>query len=232
MSRPSVRPPATTGREGRTTPAPTSSPTLTPRRRRQGPSKGDLKEAAILDTAWRLLGQKPISAITVDELASGAGISRSTFYFYFDGRDAVIRALAGRTSSELERTILAVLEAGRPDRASIAAMIRNLLAHWQANGWLLRAMDTMAQHDDELRAFWTGITERVVGHMAAGIDRERASGAALPGPPDSLDLAWALTDMYWRAAQQASLDPPSKQKDQRLVETLTIVTLRALYGGA
>ena len=33
-------------------------------------------------------------AITIEELASGAGISRPTFYFYFDSREAVIRALS------------------------------------------------------------------------------------------------------------------------------------------
>ena len=63
-------------------------------RRRGRPSKGDLKEAAILDTAWHLLAEKPVTAITIEELAAGAGISRSSFYFYFDSRDAVVRALA------------------------------------------------------------------------------------------------------------------------------------------
>jgi len=44
--------------------------------RRRGPRKGDLKEAAILDTASELLGRKPLSEITTEALAKGAGISR------------------------------------------------------------------------------------------------------------------------------------------------------------
>ena len=44
--------------------------------------------------AWELLAVKPIGEITIGELAAGANISRPTFYFYFDSRDAVVRALA------------------------------------------------------------------------------------------------------------------------------------------
>src|SRR5689334_12591062 len=69
--------------------------------RRRGPRNGDLKEAAILDTAWELLAEKPLSLITIEDLASGAGISRSSFYFYFDSKEAVIVALSGRVADEI-----------------------------------------------------------------------------------------------------------------------------------
>jgi hypothetical protein len=36
--------------------------------------------------------------------------------------------------------------------------------------------------------------------------------------------------MYWRAGQQASLRPESAPDDDRLVETLTVITLRAIFG--
>ncbi|HKT02116.1 MAG TPA: TetR/AcrR family transcriptional regulator, partial [Rugosimonospora sp.] len=75
--------------------------------RRRGPRKGDLREQAILDTAWRLLAVKPASTITVDELAAGAELSRSSFYFYFDSRDAAITALAARTAGELRSAVSA-----------------------------------------------------------------------------------------------------------------------------
>src|SRR5262245_14216226 len=67
-------------------------------------SRGDLKEAEILDCAWELLGHKAFSELTVDELAKGVGISRPTFYFYFESREAVIRALAERVADELRDT--------------------------------------------------------------------------------------------------------------------------------
>src|SRR5262245_31819762 len=78
----------------RTRPAPVS-------RRQRPPRKGDLREAAILDRAWALLAEKPLSHITIEDLVSGARISRSSFYFYFESKDAVIRALAARVEGEI-----------------------------------------------------------------------------------------------------------------------------------
>jgi hypothetical protein len=45
-----------------------------------------------------------------------------------------------------------------------------------------------------------------------------------------MDLAVALTNMYWRTGQQASLEPDSAAADERRIETLTSITLRAVYG--
>ncbi|HEX3794840.1 MAG TPA: TetR/AcrR family transcriptional regulator [Acidimicrobiales bacterium] len=208
-----------------------SGATQTPtRRRREGPSKGDLKKDAILDTAWQLLGTKPMTAITIDELSTGAGISRSSFYFYFDSRAAVIRALADRTSVELSQSIRTALTAATSPHDAITALNRTLLARWRANGPLMRAMDVLAENDDELRAFWRGVTDDVVRAGAQSIEDERAAGRALPGPPSAMDLAVALTNMYWRSGQQASLEPGSEKDDEHLIETLTAITLRAIYG--
>ncbi|MCU1616028.1 MAG: regulatory protein TetR, partial [Frankiales bacterium] len=61
-------------------------------RRRARPS-GEDREAAILATFERLLAERPLSAVSVDDLARGAGISRPTFYFYFPSKDAVLLTL-------------------------------------------------------------------------------------------------------------------------------------------
>jgi AcrR family transcriptional regulator len=199
-------------------------------RRRGGPRKGDLKEAAILDTAWRLLAEKPVTAVTIEELAAGAGISRSSFYFYFDSRDAVVRALAARMSTELRETVVGAMKSDVPAGDAIRAVIAGLMERWRLHGPLMRAMDVLAQSDPESRSFWSQVTDAVVMEAAAVIDRLRATGTALCGPPTSLDLAWALTHMYWRAGQQASLGSGTTHNDDQLVETLTIITLRAIYG--
>jgi AcrR family transcriptional regulator len=218
----------TTVRSASTVTAPAS--TGASGRRRAGPSKGDLKEAAILDTAWRLLAEKPVTAVTVEELATGAGISRSSFYFYFDSRDAVVRALASRIAGELEETVVGAMTADVSAREAVRAVIAGLLERWQRHGPLMRAMDALAQSDPELRRFWSEATDTVVREAAAIIDRLRETGAALSGPPSSLDLAWALTHMYWRAGQQASLGPGTPDQGHQLLETLTVITLRTIYG--
>lgn len=68
--------------------------TTTPRSRRTtSHRKGDATERAILDTAERLLADVPLADISVADLARGAGISRSAFYFYFGSKNDVVLAL-------------------------------------------------------------------------------------------------------------------------------------------
>jgi TetR/AcrR family transcriptional regulator, ethionamide resistance regulator len=210
-----------------TSDSPDTAP-LTTGRRRRGPTKGDLKEAAILDTAWRLLAEKPMASITIDELAAGAGISRSSFYFYFTSRDEVIRALARRITGELNEAVLAPMRTDRPVREVITAVITNLLARWRIHGPVLRAMDSLSEDDSELWAFWASISGSAVAEFASAIDRERALGRAPEGPPSSVDLVWGLTHLYWRAGRQLSLGAGSSD-EAALVETLTIMTIRTIY---
>src|SRR5688500_5015616 len=72
------------------------------RGRRAGRPTGDDRELAILATAERLLGERTLREISIDDLAKGAGISRPTFYFYFPSKDAVLLALLDRVVSEAD----------------------------------------------------------------------------------------------------------------------------------
>src|SRR4029077_19443864 len=71
----------------------TASSTRAPRGRRSSRPSGDDREQAILATAERLLEERALADISVDDLAKGAGISRPTFYFYFPSKEAVLLTL-------------------------------------------------------------------------------------------------------------------------------------------
>ena len=71
----------------------TVGPTRTLRGRRSSRPSGDDREQAILATAERLLEERPLADISVDDLAKGAGLSRPTFYFYFPSKEAVLLTL-------------------------------------------------------------------------------------------------------------------------------------------
>src|SRR5204863_2300854 len=71
--------------------------------------RGDDRERAILETAERLLAERPLHEVSIDDLARGAGISRPTFYFYFPSKDAVLLALLDRVVAEAELMSAGVL---------------------------------------------------------------------------------------------------------------------------
>ncbi|MGJ5691915.1 helix-turn-helix domain-containing protein, partial [Streptomyces pratensis] len=66
------------------------------RGRRTTERKGDVRERAILDTCEALLAHKGYDAMTVGDVAQGAGITRGALYFYFGSKQEVVTALVAR----------------------------------------------------------------------------------------------------------------------------------------
>ncbi|HEX3277846.1 MAG TPA: TetR/AcrR family transcriptional regulator, partial [Thermoleophilaceae bacterium] len=102
---------------------------------RRGARKGDLKEEAILATCERLLGEKSLGEIGVDELAAGAGISRPTFYFYFESKTAVLRALVERLADQMYAEAAAWLaREGDSPELTISRSIEAGAEQWREHG--------------------------------------------------------------------------------------------------
>lgn len=187
-----------------------------------------MKEAAILDRAWALLGEKPLSLITIEDLVSGAGISRSSFYFYFESKEAVMRALAARVADEI-RDVFAQARFAQSE-ADVRRSIAGYLARWRTKGHVLRAMATLVESDAALRDFWQGVTEELLDEAAAALDAQRREGRLLPAPPASKDLVRALFAMLWRTGYELSVRPTSRAEEKRIVDTLATVIVRSCTG--
>ncbi|EUA43724.1 HTH-type transcriptional regulator EthR [Mycobacterium xenopi 4042] len=83
----------------------TLSPVRASHSRRSARPSGDDRELAILATAERLLEERSLAEISVDDLAKGAGLSRPTFYFYFPSKDAVLLTLFERVIVEADSAL-------------------------------------------------------------------------------------------------------------------------------
>jgi AcrR family transcriptional regulator len=200
-------------------------------RSRRGPSKGDLKEQAILETAERLLVEKSVHELGVEEIAKGAEISRPSFYFYFESKYAVLQALVDRV---VRRTYEA---AGRwltrddePPEEAVQRAIQATAEHWREHGPILRAAVQTWGAVPEMGRFWEGITAGFVEAAAGMIERERRAGRAAAGPPSAKALATALIWMNERSFYTASIGATPSVANEELVETLTTIWLRAVYG--
>jgi TetR/AcrR family transcriptional regulator, ethionamide resistance regulator len=201
----------------------------TPGVRRQGPSKGDRTSQAILDTAERLLAERDLSAITIDELASGAGISRSAFYFHFESREAVLYLLADQVLKELfESAEVATSRRGGEPADAIRTAIAGNLAIWRRHGPVLRAAVRARETDPAMRRFWADVARRFVTAAAAQIEADREIGIAPPGPPTARQLATALVSMNDEVFYHQSRARRSGDRD--IVETLTTIWARSIYG--
>jgi TetR/AcrR family transcriptional regulator, ethionamide resistance regulator len=193
-------------------------------RRRSRPRKGDLKEEAILATCERLLGEKPLAEIGVDELAAGADISRPTFYFYFESKNAVLRALVERLADAMYADAAAFLARADEDpELTISRSIGAAAEQWRAHGPVLRAAVQAWGTVPELQAFWEDIIRRFVDQAAVRIAEERGAD------PEVEPLAKALIWMNERCFYTSSLGAGPALSDDELVPTLTAVWLRAIF---
>lgn len=200
------------------------------RARRVRRATGDDREAAILATFERLLEQRPLHEISIDDIARGAGISRPTFYFYFPSKDAVLLSLLDRMVQEAR--------AGREDalrrisddpvsgwRAPIQAFYETFRAH--------RAV-TVAGADarvtnPEVREVWSRIMTVLIEETALAITAERDRGAAPAGLP-ARDLAVSLNWMNERVLHTTFAGHAPMIEEPRVVDTLLAIWLGAIYG--
>lgn len=199
------------------------------RGRRTGRPTGDDRELAILATAERLLGERPLSEISIDDLARGAGISRPTFYFYFASKNAVLLTLLDRVIEEADTASLNVLDNLAADpaggwRAGIDAFYRTFRSHRPVAVACAEARATNA----EVRALWANVMEGWVAWTAGAIQAERDRGAAPDGLP-ARDLAIALNSMNERVlyATYAGDGPAVAEGD--VVDVLLTVWLSTIY---
>jgi len=210
-----------------TSPTTETSPNRGRRARR---TTGDDREQAILATAERLLEERSLHEISVDDLARGAGISRPTFYFYFPSKDAVLLTLLDRMVEEARARRGEALERFTEDpprwlRHAITAIYETFRSH---RAVALAAADARAT-SAEVRDLWARVMEGFVLETTAAIEAERARGAAPAGVP-ARDLAVALNSMNERVLQATFAAQEPAIDEESVVDVMLSVWLGAIYG--
>lgn len=212
------------------TPPPASE--TAPRSRRTPRASGDERERAILATAERLLEERPLSELSVEDLARGAGISRPSFYFYFPSKDAVLLTLVDRMVEEGARSreeALAKL-AEEPRAGWRQGLQASFEAFGSRRGVSLAAAELRATNA-EARKLWSRVMEGWVADVAAIIESERSRGVAPPGQP-ARDLAIALLQMNERAQYATFAGEAPSLEEEKILDVLVDVWIRAIYGVA
>jgi TetR/AcrR family transcriptional regulator, ethionamide resistance regulator len=200
------------------------------RGRRAARPSGDDRELAILETALRLLEERPEHDISVDDLAKGAGISRPTFYFYFASKDAVLITLMQRIITEVD-TAMDRLAAEAPEdrwefwRAGIDLFHETFGSHREMSraGYAVRARDTAAYD------MWAAAMQKWIENTARIIEVERSRGAA-PTTLPAMEIATALNLMNERVLIASFGDERPAVASAQVVDTLTHIWITSIYG--
>ena len=200
---------------------------------------GDLRRA-LLDSAWRLVAEKGLAALTLREVARAAGVSHAAPYHHFPSRTALLDALAEEGFAGLDRA-MAEAKAGpaaggpaevgqtpRPvDGADVMVRIGRAYVDFAcAHPEQLQVMFRPRHHESEgpPPPALAEIGAQAYGHLADGVRVCQAQGLAPAGDPNELALsAWSLVHGFaslWGQGQLGALIPNpdqfARQRDQLL----------------
>ena len=211
--------------------ASSTSTAATPvRGRRAVRLSADERERQILATGELLLAERSLHEISVDDLARGAGLSRSAFYFYFASKEQVLLSL-------LDRLVQEQLADERDSPRNLADDPQGVWRHvlgasfdrWSAHRGVVRATMDARATSTEVREVWSGLLTRFVDRTAAAIEAERARGAAPAGVP-ARDLAICLNQMNEKVFETMAAGAQPAVKEDATLEALVGVWLAAIYG--
>jgi AcrR family transcriptional regulator len=175
-----------------------------------------------------LLGEGATYAdLSIERIATRAGISRTAFYFYFaDKRELLMRLNEGLAEEFYGKADIWYSGSEDPE-AEIREALRNIARLYEEHGTLLRVITEVATYDEEVADLWRGLMGRFIDATRERIESEQragnASASAAPGP-----MAFALCWMNERVLYEELVQETPIAREE-LVESLMHIWMRAIY---
>jgi AcrR family transcriptional regulator len=198
-------------------------------RRPEAPTeKRQATETAVLTAMEELLGEgTPYAALSVERIATRAGISRTAFYFYFADKRELLMRLASELSDELYDEADAWWSGAGDGSQQLTAAVAKIATLYRAHRPLVCAIVEVAAYDEVVGPFWRALVDRFVQASAQRIATEIEAGradAALVPEAISFSLVW----MTERALYQM-LVQDSPVCDDALVSALARIWTTTVY---
>jgi len=186
---------------------------------------------AFIDVVERLLDDgRPFGDVSVGELIEAAGVSRATFYRYYDDKGDLLQALGDCVVGEVETGGRAWWElAPEATMADLRAALLPAVKAYRQHRVILGAVIETAGSDPRVRDQHTRLINGTIDALARHIEGEQAAGRVAP----SLDPARTATWLVWmleRGLYQV-VAPASRAEADRMVDAVAEVIWRTLYAG-
>jgi len=154
-------------------------------------------EDAILAAAREALLEEPYDAVTIDGIARRAYVSRTTVYFYFPNKRAVVDRLIQRAFADILEAAAPYLEGDGDPRAELHAALAGVVGVVDRDASILRLALWLYGREDHLPAEWAPHIQRLVVAGAKRIARDQKRGLA-PDDIPARTSALALSAMVER----------------------------------
>jgi AcrR family transcriptional regulator len=160
---------------------------------------GSDTRARILDTAWGLVQERGIGAVTVADIAAATGVSRQLLYVHFENRAGVLVAMARRHDVRSGFAGRVAEARSLPPVAALERLLRLWFAYLPEILPVARALEAAATNGDEGGVAWRDRMGDLREVFAAAVERVHQDGRLAEG--------WTVasaTDWVWARAQPAT----------------------------
>ena len=154
-------------------------------------------EDAILEAARDALRSEPYEAVTIEEIARRAYVSRTTVYFYFANKRAVVDRLIQRAFADIREAAAPYLDGDGDPRVELRSALARVVAVVDRDASILRLALWLYGREDQLPAEWVPYIDRLVVAGARRIQRDQERGLA-PADIPATTSAVALSAMVER----------------------------------
>jgi TetR/AcrR family transcriptional regulator, ethionamide resistance regulator len=204
-------------------------PSVTRRPQAKRQERREEIERRLLDATERLMRDgASFTELSVDRLSTAAGMSRASFYIYFEDKGHLLRRLAGQVFADLADSAerwWRVAWRHDPDdvRAAMAAIIESYRRHQP----VLVALNEMAAYDPLVGATYRNLLTAIAGRLTRVVEEGQADGSIRRELP-AATTASALTWMVERACQQ-NLPAQPAAYDAELAAALAEIVWGTFY---
>jgi AcrR family transcriptional regulator len=155
-------------------------------------TRGDTR-ARILDTAWGLVRERGIGAVTVADIAAATGVSRQLLYVHFENRAGLLVAMARRHDVGSGFAGRAAEARALPPVAALERLLRLWFAYIPEILPVARALEAAATNGDEGGVAWRDRMGDLRELFAAAVERVERDGRLAAGwtVPSATDWVWA-----------------------------------------
>jgi AcrR family transcriptional regulator len=189
----------------------------------------DSSAVAILDALRSLLLEFGLDRLSVAQISTHAGVSRSTFYFYFDNKNAAFAALYRDLSDSTLAGLQRLWAIDRTDRELLTEVLSDWLRIDQPAIAILRSALHEWPRRPELRLVYQQGMSAMADTLEAIITEDRLAGFAADGPPAPALTATLLWTVERSVAGALAGEEHLEEVDD-VIAFLSKLLTSAIYG--